>query len=60
MGVTKLCSSQGSGPWSPAEVTALDKHLLELVRGLNTPQTRELFSAMHGTEKVQSNQIFLT
>ncbi|KAF2363422.1 Zinc finger C2H2-type [Trinorchestia longiramus] len=52
--INKLKSNQGSGPWGAAEVAALDKALLELLRILDkkAPGDQEAFCAHGGFEKI--------
>ncbi|XP_047736695.1 S phase cyclin A-associated protein in the endoplasmic reticulum [Hyalella azteca] len=52
--ITKLQTNQGSGPWAAAEVAALDKNLLELLRILDKKCTgdKEAFCALGGFGKI--------
>uniref|UniRef100_A0A6A7FT43 S phase cyclin A-associated protein in the endoplasmic reticulum-like n=2 Tax=Hirondellea gigas TaxID=1518452 RepID=A0A6A7FT43_9CRUS len=52
--ISKLHSSQGTGPWSATEVAALDKSLLELLRILDKKDANEqaVFCALNGYENI--------
>lgn len=54
--ISKLIANQGSGPWSAADLTALDRPLLELIRILEKGDKADqtLFSALDGFTKINS------
>lgn len=54
--IAKLVANQGSGPWPTADLTALDRPLLELTRILEKRETADqmMFSVQDGFAKVNS------
>ncbi|XP_042882027.1 S phase cyclin A-associated protein in the endoplasmic reticulum-like isoform X3 [Penaeus japonicus] len=54
--IVKLVANQGSGPWLTAELTALDRPLLELLRILEKREKLDqaMFSAQNGFVKLNS------
>lgn len=54
--IAKLIANQGSGPWSAADLTALDRPLLELIRILEKKDKADqaMFSALSGFTKIDS------
>ncbi|XP_071533158.1 uncharacterized protein ssp3 isoform X2 [Panulirus ornatus] len=54
--IAKLVANQGSGPWPTADLTALDRPLLELIRLLEKREAADqmMFSAHDGFTKINS------
>ncbi|XP_063880487.1 S phase cyclin A-associated protein in the endoplasmic reticulum-like isoform X3 [Scylla paramamosain] len=54
--IAKLIANQGSGPWPTADLTALDRPLLELIRILEKKEKADqaMFSALDGFGKINS------
>lgn len=54
--IAKLIANQGSGPWPTADLTALDRPLLELIRILEKRDKADqaMFSALDGFTKIDS------
>ncbi|MPC59978.1 S phase cyclin A-associated protein in the endoplasmic reticulum [Portunus trituberculatus] len=54
--IVKLIANQGSGPWPTADLTALDRPLLELIRILDKKEKADqaMFSALDGFGKIDS------
>ncbi|XP_042206932.1 S phase cyclin A-associated protein in the endoplasmic reticulum-like isoform X3 [Homarus americanus] len=54
--IAKLVANQGSGPWPSADLTALDRPLLELTRIMERKETADqmMFSAQDGFTKIDS------
>lgn len=54
--IAKLIANQGSGPWPTADLTALDRPLLELIRILDKKEKADqtMFSALDGFGKIDS------
>lgn len=54
--IVKLVANQGSGPWLTADLTALDRPLLELLRILEKKEKLDqaMFSAQNGFVKLNS------
>lgn len=54
--IAKLIANQGSGPWPTADLTALDRPLLELIRILEKRDKADqaMFSALDGFAKINS------
>nr|XP_045611735.1 S phase cyclin A-associated protein in the endoplasmic reticulum-like isoform X1 [Procambarus clarkii]XP_045611736.1 S phase cyclin A-associated protein in the endoplasmic reticulum-like isoform X1 [Procambarus clarkii]XP_045611737.1 S phase cyclin A-associated protein in the endoplasmic reticulum-like isoform X1 [Procambarus clarkii] len=54
--IAKLVANQGSGPWPSADLTALDRPLLELIRIMDKREAADqmLFSAQDGFSKIDS------
>lgn len=54
--ITKLVANQGSGPWPSADLAALDRPLLELIRIMEKRETADqmMFMAQDGFTKINS------